>query len=74
MKKNILLSVLLVGLFGVIGCANNPDESKAVNDFASGLSTSINETVNDYVNNNVHKHFKGENRYYADFRTSKNCK
>ena len=28
MKKNVLLSVLLVGLFGVIGCANNPEESK----------------------------------------------
>ena len=28
MKKNVLLSVLLVGLFGVIGCANNSEESK----------------------------------------------
>lgn len=31
MKKNVLLSVLLVGLFGVIGCANNPEESKDSN-------------------------------------------
>lgn len=33
MKKNVLLSVLLVGLFGVIGCANNPGESKDSNSY-----------------------------------------
>lgn len=33
MKKNVLLSVLLVGLFGVIGCANNPEESKDSNSY-----------------------------------------
>lgn len=33
MKKNVLLSVLLVGLFGIIGCANNPDESNYSNSY-----------------------------------------
>ena len=33
MKKNIVLSVLLVGLFGVIGCANNTEESKDSNSY-----------------------------------------
>ena len=33
MKKNIVLSVLLVGLFGVIGCANNTEESKDYNSY-----------------------------------------
>lgn len=33
MKKNVLLSVLLVCLFGVIGCANNPEESKDSNSY-----------------------------------------
>ena len=33
MKKNVLLSVFLVGLFGIIGCANNPDESNYSNSY-----------------------------------------
>lgn len=33
MKKNVLLSVLLVGLFGIIGCANNPEESNYSNSY-----------------------------------------
>lgn len=33
MKKNVLLSVFMVGLFGIIGCANNPDESNYSNSY-----------------------------------------
>lgn len=63
MKKNVLLSVLLVGLFGVIGCANNPEESKdsyfyyeVVNNTGSDLNvksfmaSSENNMNDDYYN------------------------
>ena len=46
MKKNVLLSVLLVGLFGVIGCANNPEESKDSNSNSNSNSYFYYEVVN----------------------------
>lgn len=45
MKKNVLLSVLLVGLFGVIGCANNSEESKDSNSYF--YYEVVNNTVSD---------------------------
>lgn len=47
MKKNVLLSVLLVGLFGVIGCANNPGESKDSNSNSYFYYEVVNNTGSD---------------------------
>jgi len=47
MKKNVLLSVLLVGLFGVIGCANNPEESKDSNSNSYFYYEVVNNTGSD---------------------------
>ena len=51
MEKNILLSVLLVGLFGVIGCANNPDESKDSNSyFYYEVVNNTREQISSHIN------------------------